>query len=431
MHGTAFRLKEKLGAHHYPASPAFTAISARQSFDRPMIPPPPKDPPPPQPSTSQKLGRDWPQAVRQYVQRSFAESNIVPDISRAEMEAKLKDVISNAAETNSLLTMDWSNLPLPQIMIQSERSVYSGPGFVPSAHMSSLSFQDTNDTSHHVANSKKRKSSDLEQDFARQEVVPPWRSGKGANSLADRITHADKRVRVQPSQNLSKSAVSPEARKRRFETGMNGHNQPPPPYVTRSPSPPDAPSGPVIGRSTSLEKQYFRLTAAPNPETVRPLPILRQTLELLKNKWRDDNNYAYICDQFKSLRQDLTVQHIKTDFTVHVYEIHARIALEKGDLGEYNQCQTQLRALYAQGLGGHPNEFKAYRILYFLHTCNRTGMNDVLADLTAARPRRALVAGPGQLPQVLQALLGDAEHGRISHGYVCGPRATGCSGKPL
>jgi hypothetical protein len=87
----------------------------------------------------------------------------------------------------------------------------------------------------------------------------------------------------------------------------------------------------------------------------------------------------------------LTVQHIKNEFTVTVYEIHARIALEKGDMGEYNQCQTQLRALYSQKLGGHPEEFLAYRILYFIHTCNRTDMNDVLADLTPADKRHHAV----------------------------------------
>ena len=142
--------------------------------------------------------------------------------------------------------------------------------------------------------------------------------------------------------------------------------------------------GPVVGRCRDLEKRYFRLTAAPNPDKVRPLQVLEKTLDLLKTKWKAESNYSYICDQFKSLRQDLTVQHIRNEFTVNVYEIHARIALEKGDLGEYNQCQTQLRGLYAQNLGGHPTEFKAYRILYFIHTCNRVDMNDVLADLTPA-----------------------------------------------
>lgn len=73
------------------------------------------------------------------------------------------------------------------------------------------------------------------------------------------------------------------------------------------------------------------------------------------------------------MRQDLTVQRIKNEFTVEVYEIHARIALEAKDLGEYNQCQSMLRQLYELGLGGHPLEFLSYRIMYLLHTKNRSG----------------------------------------------------------
>jgi hypothetical protein len=46
----------------------------------------------------------------------------------------------------------------------------------------------------------------------------------------------------------------------------------------------------------------------PNPANIRPLPILKQTLDLLKRKWSTEQNYAYICDQFQSLRQDLTVR---------------------------------------------------------------------------------------------------------------------------
>jgi len=129
----------------------------------------------------------------------------------------------------------------------------------------------------------------------------------------------------------------------------------------------------VKGTSTTLEKDYLRLTAPPKAELVRPQPILEQHLANLKAelKREDRRDYLWFCSQFKAVRQDCTVQRIQNAFAVDVYETHARIALEEGDLNEYNQCQTQLKYLYETLKDDdvavrHQNEFVAYRLLYYV-----------------------------------------------------------------
>ena len=113
-----------------------------------------------------------------------------------------------------------------------------------------------------------------------------------------------------------------------------------------------------------MEKSYFRLTSAPDPSLVRPEEILEQSLKLMGRKWKKrQNDYRYIDEQFRSMRQDLTVQHIKNGLAVRVYETHARIALEQADLDQFNQCQTQLHYLYKVNEGSRI-EFLAYKILY-------------------------------------------------------------------
>ena len=303
------------------------------------------------------------------------------------MESKLKQVISESAESNTLLSVDWEKLPLPQQMILDERAKARQTSTNPpwGKSLSTLSVKETNNKSIDTP-SKKRKSLDSEPEENDHEKPLPWRNTNVRNVFEERISYPDKRQRnVVPIKGSSKFHNNLDNRKKRFDDNHPGYISPQP--FTSAQVDPPVPEGPLIGRCQDLEKRYLRLTSAPKPELVRPLPVLQKTLEHLKKKWRKENDYTYICDQFKSLRQDLTVQHIKTEFTVNVYEIHARIALEKGDLGEYNQCQTQLRVLYSQCPGGHPEEFKAYRILYFIHTCNRVEMNDVLADLTPAEKK--------------------------------------------
>jgi hypothetical protein len=324
--------------------------------------PPPPPPPPPSDSQPKTSSVEWPKSLREWVQRSFMPANLDTSVSRPEMEQKLKEVITHYRPNNSMWSVDWDSMPLPQTMIRQERE------------QARRSASATAATSNHALpspserNPRKRKSGDDLTHEDSSTSPPMWQ----ATNLMQRSSLADRRA---SGESKSSKLTKSEKRQRRFDGGYKSTH--------RSPTPPPS-DGPVVGTCQTLEKRYLRLTAPPVASVVRPEPVLRQTLELLKKKWVQDANYSYICDQFKSMRQDLTVQRIKNDFTVSVYELHARIALEKGDLGEYNQCQTQLRSLYALNLNGNPIEFKAYRILYFIHTANRTGLNDAIADLTPA-----------------------------------------------
>ncbi|CAK7325584.1 unnamed protein product [Dovyalis caffra] len=143
----------------------------------------------------------------------------------------------------------------------------------------------------------------------------------------------------------------------------------------------------VKGTCQEIEKRYLRLTSAPDPSTVRPEEVLEKALLMVQNSQK---NYLYKCDQLKSIRQDLTVQRIQNQLTVKVYETHARLALEAGDLPEYNQvggainmaCQSQLKTLYAEGIEGCHMEFAAYNLLcVILHSNNH---RDLVSSMSSA-----------------------------------------------
>ncbi|CAK7564870.1 MAG: hypothetical protein SEPTF4163_002773 [Sporothrix epigloea] len=399
---------------------AYTPVQVRQSFGAPPpfypvpystnIPPPPSLPPA---GEEPKKKIDWPLSVRNYVQRSFLPANLDPSISRADMEVKLKETISHANQNNVMYSIDWDSMPLPQQLLREERAraLYATAamaqqqtqGAAAAAAVAAGSYYDSSEkiksNKGDFTNTKKRKSNDYQENDSFSSV-PVWRTNAVPNQL-ERPSKKEKKEKkkdkyssdsiLQPIEGpKSKFQKKLEERKSRFGAQAAAGNIDHVVLPTRSESPDSSNGehvGPVVGTSEKLEKSYLRLTSAPNPALVRPERVLRQALDLLKKKWRQHGDYGYICDQFKAMRQDLTVQRIRNDFTVLVYEIHARIALEKGDLGEYNQCQTQLMALYQQGLKGNPIEFKAYRVLYFIHTVNQAALNNAMADLTPAEKK--------------------------------------------
>lgn len=135
--------------------------------------------------------------------------------------------------------------------------------------------------------------------------------------------------------------------------------------------------GAVHGQSMALEKSYLRLTALPRADEVRPLPVLAESFRLVQRRWEQERDYPYACEQLKSIRQDLTVQHLAGDgprgrFALAVYEYHARLALLSCDSGEFGQCQAQLIPLHAAGLWTNAAEFGAYRLLHCMAVRGRS-----------------------------------------------------------
>ncbi|KAJ6258489.1 hypothetical protein Dda_6531 [Drechslerella dactyloides] len=373
-------IKKTLG----PTTGNANNFTVRRSY--PTAPWRARDSPPSYPQASQTPAQasrrtQFPDALKAYVARTFEDC---PTENKAEVEVALKRIITEAFENQTVWVTDWATYPLPaaarrSVVDSDKMDISSGDEASPVAvsaahtlgkfHKIGKGANGTAATTN-VNNNKRKLGSRHQSDHTESDrgtVLRPDKRSKKANTSdasyegPDAFKRLDRKYKKHQTKNV-------------FSQYNAMH------------SALDSPAfAPVVGRSTKLEKRYLRLTSAPDPDTVRPLHVLEKSLDLLKSKWKAENNYSYICDQFKSLRQDLTVQHIKTEFTISVYEIHARIALEKGDLGEYNQCQSQLANLYADKIpGGHPHEFKAYRILYLLHTCNRSDMNDVLASLTAA-----------------------------------------------
>ncbi|WPK25133.1 hypothetical protein PUMCH_002436 [Australozyma saopauloensis] len=160
------------------------------------------------------------------------------------------------------------------------------------------------------------------------------------------------------------------------------------PDIATKPQPIVDPRKPIRGTLEALEKRYLRLTSAPDPSTVRPQSVLELSLKFVVDNYRNSNKqYNYINDQLKAIRQDLTVQHIKNTFAIKVYEVHGRIAIENSDLGEFNQCLSQLRNLYnsskEEELYMQTYEFQCYSVLYFLITGNNAGINSIHIELLA------------------------------------------------
>ena len=76
-----------------------------------------------------------------------------------------------------------------------------------------------------------------------------------------------------------------------------------------------------IGQCKDLEKEYLRLTGPPEAHLVRPQHVLEKSLEFVLDKYEKTSNYRYICEQLKSIRQDLSVSVCGHFFVSLSYQI--------------------------------------------------------------------------------------------------------------
>ncbi|TIA90291.1 hypothetical protein E3P99_01608 [Wallemia hederae] len=293
---------------------------------------------------------------RKFVENVLSQAN---DSNKVKVNLELKEMIQRAYVEGRLWTTNWmaqripslhgSALPPPTTSYASAIGATSSNGMQPSPQQPGKR-KKNNQASKKPAQQKKSKGFTVDDDEDMR--LKRAKRFEGGPSYSAYTNAAPASMPMKANKWINKGNI----------------NQPDPNVI-------DWDQYTIVGVSTSLEKQYLRLTSAPDPATIRPLPVLKKTLDHLKRKWRQDRDYNYICDQFKSLRQDLTVQRIKNDFTVQVYEIHARLALENGDLGEYNQCAANLQPLYQLNLNGNETEFISYQILYLCYSRNWSAAN--------------------------------------------------------
>uniref|UniRef100_A0A5K4EIQ0 Putative leukocyte receptor cluster (Lrc) member n=1 Tax=Schistosoma mansoni TaxID=6183 RepID=A0A5K4EIQ0_SCHMA len=321
----------------------------------------------------------WSDELKEYVQRAFC--SIDTSEEKDQMERILKEKLEYVFRNN--IKVDWKteNIPtIPSRAIASFRKSFNIRGN--SVNTPQLATRGNSKGRRRRRGGASNADSSTDANTSNEDVTAArgrgrgnWRSKRG--SISKHTPPSESRLTQRASRfkdHLVQSPIGSGSIARTTSQLLSNYTD------ERDDLAVDFGSCQIVGTMQEIEKQYLRLTRAPDPTEVRPLAILKLSLEHVKEKWRSNTDYHWVCEQFKSIRQDLTVQGIEDDFAVSVYEAHADVALEAGDFEEFHQCQSQLLRLHKEGLGvSRLLEFTAYRLLYYIFTL------DILGKLIAIR----------------------------------------------
>lgn len=322
-----------------------------------------------------KPAMDWPQSLYNYVARCYMKCT--SPLDKDMVEITLKGKITMAANRNELFTKDWDNEPLPvlhsesfqnsqqqqqqQLPKQPAKHIFNKN--VVSGNLAKYQNQPTSSSKRNSANEKygksskkrrssssssrssspvkRRRSNDSDDDVSpvkpnknnkkgKKEKQSAFYSKFGAAHMGGTFDSADsERLKKRADRfNVKSNKVQPTASTTSYQTSAKKRLSLPTFFSVVDDSSVDdgldLMNLHIVGTCRDLEKSFLRLTKAPDASEVRPKDVLIYSLTNVKNKWVEKQDYYYTCDQLKSIRQDLTVQGIRDDFTIKVYETHAR-----------------------------------------------------------------------------------------------------------
>ncbi|CAK1586150.1 unnamed protein product [Parnassius mnemosyne] len=373
----------------------------------------------------------WPDNLERYIKRCYEKCRTAFD--RDQIDICLKGRITAAANKDEIWTRNWDEEPIPSVYsernnltvkpVKGTLSLYQKPECLtdtakPKIGLGSRGFSGHKSSPqrrrrlHSRSRSKSRSprkrqsaSSTSSDEFEEKKVLKSKTRQKVKDRLSLDHKKTDKYNKNAKNKNYNQFIVEDvhgnaeklQKRAERFGNSsvptiassiqVNNHKSEPlprKPIIHDTEGDYELNNMHIVGTCSDIEKSFLRLTKAPEACEVRPVTVLRNSLKNVKEKWIEKQDYRYACDQLKSIRQDLTVQGVRDSFTVEVYETHARIALERGDHEEFNQCQTQLKMLYTELPDCRANaaEFTAYRILYYIFTKNTLDLTTIFQFLS-------------------------------------------------